>query len=77
MCAIKHLYNNQILENIFEDVTALGRMPQHPIVQAIIGVVGLAHLLRTSSFNLLLLLSNLNNEYTCSSLKEYCLLARG
>ena len=26
---------------------------------------------------MLLLLSNLNNESTCSSLKEYCLLARG
>ena len=38
------------MENVFEDVIAFGRVPQHPLVQAVIGVVGLAYLLRTSSF---------------------------
>ena len=71
---LEHLRINQILENVFEDVTALGRVLQHPVVQVIIRVVGLAYLLKTSSFILLLLLSNLNNESTCSSLKEYYFL---
>jgi len=66
---LEHLRINQSLENVFEDITALDRVPQHPVVQAVIGVVNLAHLLRTlafGSFSLLLLLSNLTNESTCS-----------
>jgi len=38
------------LEDVFEDVTAFGRVPQHLVVQAVIRVIGLAHLLRTSNF---------------------------
>jgi len=47
---LEHLRINQNLENVFEDITALGRVPQYSMVQAIIGVVGLANLLRTSIF---------------------------
>jgi len=47
---LEHLRINQSLENVFKDVTALGRVPQYPMVQAIIGVVGLANLIRTSNF---------------------------
>jgi len=47
---IEHLRINESLENVFEDVTTLGRVPQHPVAQVIIGVVGLTNLLRTSSF---------------------------
>jgi len=47
---LEHLRINQNLENVFEDVTAFGRVPQHPVVQAVIGVVGFAYLFRTSSF---------------------------
>jgi len=38
------------LEDIFEDVETLGRVPQHLVVQEEIGIVSLAHLFRTSSF---------------------------
>jgi len=38
------------LKDIFEDVTALERVPQHPMIQAVVGIVGLADLLRTSNF---------------------------
>ena len=45
---LKHLCIIQSLEDIFEDVTTLERVPQHPMIQAVVGIVGLADLLRTS-----------------------------
>jgi len=47
---LEHLCINQSLKDDFQDVRTLGRVLQHPVVQAVIGVVGLTHLLRTSSF---------------------------
>ena len=41
---------NESLENIFEDVTAFGRMPQHPVVQVVIRAVSFAYLFRMSNF---------------------------
>jgi len=35
------------LKDVFEDVTALGKVPQHYVVQAVVGIVGLADLLGT------------------------------
>ena len=36
---LEHLRINQGLEDVFEDVTAFGRVPQYPVVQAIVGIV--------------------------------------
>ena len=47
---LKHLYINQSLEDVFKDVTTLERVPQHPMIQAVVGIVGVADFLRTSSF---------------------------
>jgi len=47
---LKHLYSNQILEDVFEDVIALERVPQHPMIQAVVGIVSLADFLRASTF---------------------------
>jgi len=46
----KHLCINQNLKDVFENVTALERVPQHPMIQAVVGIVGLADFFRTSSF---------------------------
>ena len=46
---LEHVRINQSLKDIFEDVTTLERVPQHPIIQAIVGIVGLTDLLRTSA----------------------------
>ena len=77
---LEHLNINQSLKNVFENVTTLGRVPQILWYKQKLGLSVLStssgHL-ALGSFSLLLLLSNLNNESICSSLKEYCLLARG
>ena len=47
---LEHFCVNQSLKNIFEDITALDGVPQHPMIQAVVGIVGLTDLLGTSSF---------------------------
>jgi len=39
-----------MLKNIFEDITTLDGVPQHPMIQAVVGIVGHADFLRTSRF---------------------------
>ena len=47
---LEHFLINQSLKNIFKDITALNGVSQHRMIQAVVGIVGLADLLGTSSF---------------------------
>ena len=47
---LEHVGINLSLKDIFEDVTALKRVLQHPMIQAVAEIVGLADLLRMSNF---------------------------
>ena len=37
-------------KDVFEDITTLGGVSQHPMIQAVVGIISFTDFLRTSSF---------------------------
>jgi len=73
----EHFRINQSLQCISKDIATFGRVPKHPVVQAVVGVICLAYFFGTPCLWQLVLaafLEQLKQGDKCSSLKEYYLL---